>query len=226
MRDLTLSGRLPPLKQLTYVTSGIVYPIGGQIHRWLADTYGDWRVALMYKELNRHESFEAAIQAVYGRTLDQLSDEFQLAMRRQFYPSVDSLAPLAVLGTRGRPAGASSRRSCPTRADTATVAGEVVVRVAGQRVRLDLPEVARRAAKAARDRDRRPHGRDRVVPSLRFPHGRVPPGPAALHRPLRRPRRADRLGPQATARSRAGTSSPSWSRCSRPTGCPTARASW
>jgi len=99
MRDLTLSGRLPPFRQLTYVTGGIVYPIGGQIHRWLADTYGDWRVALMYKELNRHETFESAIQAVYGRSLEQLSDEFQLAMRRQFYPSVDSLAPLNVLGT-------------------------------------------------------------------------------------------------------------------------------
>jgi len=99
MRDLTLSGRLPPFRQLTYVTGGIVYPIGGQIHRWLADTYGDWRAALMYKELNRHETFESAIQAVYGRSLEQLSDEFQLAMRRQFYPSVDSLAPLNILGT-------------------------------------------------------------------------------------------------------------------------------
>lgn len=99
MRDLTLSGRLPPFKQLTYSSGGIVYPIGGQVHRWLADTYGDWRVILMYKELNRHESFEAAIHAVYGRTLDQLSDEFQLAMRRQYYPSVDSLAPLTSLGT-------------------------------------------------------------------------------------------------------------------------------
>ena len=99
MRDLTLSGRLPPLKQLTYVVGGIVYPIGGQIHRWLADTYGDWRVALMYKEVNRHESFEAALLAVYGRTLDQLNDEFQLAMRRRYYPSVDSLSPLTVLGT-------------------------------------------------------------------------------------------------------------------------------
>ncbi len=98
MRDLTLSGRLPQFRQLTYSTSGIVYPIGGQIHRWLADTYGDWRVALMYKELNRHNSFEDAVSAVYGRTLDQLSEEFQLAMRRAYYPSVDSLAPLSVLG--------------------------------------------------------------------------------------------------------------------------------
>ena len=49
----------------------------------------------MYKELNRHDTFEDAMKAVYGRTLDQLSEEFQLAMRRAYYPSVDSLAPLA-----------------------------------------------------------------------------------------------------------------------------------
>jgi Haemolysin secretion/activation protein ShlB/FhaC/HecB/WD40-like Beta Propeller Repeat len=99
MRDLTLSGRLPQFQQLAYAMGGIVYPIGGQIHRWLADTYGDWRVALMYKELNRHDTFEHAVEAVYGRTLDQLSEEFQLAMRRAYYPSVDSLAPLSVLGS-------------------------------------------------------------------------------------------------------------------------------
>ena len=99
LRDMTLSGRLPTLRQLTWSTSGLVYPLGGQIHRWLADTYGDWRVATMYKEQNRYDTFEAAIQAVYGRTLDQLSNQFQLAMRRRYYPSVDSLAPLTVLGT-------------------------------------------------------------------------------------------------------------------------------
>lgn len=98
LRELTLSGRLPRLEQLNYVTGGIVYPLGGRIHRWLANTYGDWRVALMYKELNRHNTFEDAILAVYGRSLDQLSEEFQLAMRRDFYPSVDSLGPMALLG--------------------------------------------------------------------------------------------------------------------------------
>lgn len=98
LRDLTLSGRLPQFRQLTYVIGGIVYPLGGRIHRWLADNYGDWRVALMYKEANRYDTFEDAVLATYGRSLDQLSEEFQLAMRRDFYPSVDSLAPLPVLG--------------------------------------------------------------------------------------------------------------------------------
>src|SRR5918998_2221559 len=98
LRDLTLSGRLPPLRQLTYVVGGIVYPLGGRIHRWLVDTYGESRVSLVYKEANRYETFEDAVRATYGRTLNQLSEEFQLAMRRDFYPSVNSLAPLPVLG--------------------------------------------------------------------------------------------------------------------------------
>ena len=92
MRDLTLSGRLPPFKQLGYATGGIVYPIGGQRTGGSPTPTATGGPALMYKELNRHESFEAAIQAVYGRTIDQFSDEFQLAMRRQYYPWVDSLA--------------------------------------------------------------------------------------------------------------------------------------
>ncbi|MEO8226671.1 MAG: hypothetical protein ABI637_04520 [Gemmatimonadota bacterium] len=97
LRDLTLTGRLPTLAQLSYVDGFIVYPLGGRIHRWLAQTYGDWRVAIMYQELARHESFERAIESIYGRTLTQLNDEFQLAMRRAYYPTAGSRAPLPVL---------------------------------------------------------------------------------------------------------------------------------
>lgn len=96
LRDLTISGRLPRMEQLAYYRGGLVYPLGGRFHRWLADTYGDWRVALMYKEIARYESFEDAIASVYGRTLEQLDDEFQLAMRRHYYPTVETHEPLSV----------------------------------------------------------------------------------------------------------------------------------
>ena len=227
MRDLTLSGRLPPFKQLTYTTGGIVYPIGGQIHRWLADTYGDWRVALMYKELNRHESFETAIQAVYGRTLDQLSDEFQLAMRRQFYPSVDSLAPLPLLGTEVVRLGVKAAVIAETEPDTADLEspGQIVyVSPANGYVSIYQKSLSPRS-KGALDRDRRPDGGARVVPRVRLTHGRVPPGLAAVHRPLRRPRRALRLGPEAPEGDGPVPVHRSSCRCSRPTGCRTARAS-
>ncbi len=97
LRDMTLTGRLPTLGQLTYVDGFIVYPLGGRIHRWLAQTYGDWRVAVVYRELARHDSFEKAIESIYGRTLEQLSEEFQLWMRRAYYPTAQDHEPLPLL---------------------------------------------------------------------------------------------------------------------------------
>lgn len=88
MRDLTISGRLPSLKDLGGVTSAIVYPIGGRIHQWLGRTYGDWRIAKFYRDAWRYDDFESAIYGTYGRTLDQLSAEFQEAMRREYYPAI------------------------------------------------------------------------------------------------------------------------------------------
>ncbi len=94
LRDITLSGRLPAIQDLSYVVGGIVYPLGGRIHRWLADTYGDWRVASLYHELWRYESFEAAVEGVYGKSLAALNEEFQVAMRRAYYPVVEARASL------------------------------------------------------------------------------------------------------------------------------------
>jgi hypothetical protein len=89
LRDLVFGGRLPDLQELTYVTGTIVYPLGGRIHRWLAAAYGDWRISRFYHELWRFDSFEAAIEGVYGRPLGQLNAEFQVAMRKAYYPAVE-----------------------------------------------------------------------------------------------------------------------------------------
>jgi hypothetical protein len=98
MRDLVLSGRLPRIQDLTYDTSILAYPLGGRIHDWLAATYGDWRAALFYREAWRYQTFEDAVLGVYGRTLAQLNDEFQLAMRRAYLPVVAGYATPSTLG--------------------------------------------------------------------------------------------------------------------------------
>ena len=98
LRDLVVSGRLPRLQDLEYVTSAIVYPLGGRIHDWLAETYGDWRPAVLYKELWRYDSFDDAIRATYGRSLAELDAEFQVAMRRRYLPVVAAHASSATLG--------------------------------------------------------------------------------------------------------------------------------
>ena len=182
MRDLTLSGRLPPLRRSPTSPAASCIRSAGEIHRWLADTYGDWRVATMYKELNRHDSFNAALLGVYGRTLDQLSDEFQLAMRRKYYPSVDSLAPLSVLGRE-----VAKLAVKPTfLPDTNGGSGEVLYVSPATGLRHDLQPQPRRRPRPNR-RDRRSDRGDGILPSLRLQDGRVPRGAAPLRRPVRRP---------------------------------------
>ncbi|HKC47573.1 MAG TPA: hypothetical protein VKB63_08230 [Gemmatimonadales bacterium] len=96
LRELTVSGRLPALPQLTYAGGGIIYPIGGSILRYLGTTYGDWRIAALYHDIWKYQSFDDALRELYGRSLAQLSDEWQYWMRRRYYTDVAASKPLAL----------------------------------------------------------------------------------------------------------------------------------
>src|SRR5213593_2508175 len=96
LRDLTVSGRLPALRELTFAGGGIIYPLGGTIHRFLAAAYGEWRIGQTYRDLWKYGTFDDALRGVYGKTLDQLSDEWQYWMRQRYYPAVSGAEPLAI----------------------------------------------------------------------------------------------------------------------------------
>ena len=96
LRDLTVSGKLPALSDLTYASGGLIYPLGGSIHRFLASVYGEWRIEQMYRDLWKYGTFEEEVQAVYGRPLEQLSEQWQYWMRQRHYPAVGTAAPLSV----------------------------------------------------------------------------------------------------------------------------------
>lgn len=98
IRDLVLSGRMPSFRAMMYASGGLEYPVGGRIHRWLAQEYGDWRVPLFYKEYWRYTTFDEAIQAIYGKSIDQLSEEFRFAMMRYYNDAIDQRKPLPVAG--------------------------------------------------------------------------------------------------------------------------------
>ncbi len=96
LRDLTVSGRLPTIEQLNFASGGIVYPLGGTLVRWLATTYGDWRIVQLYDDLWKYPDFASAMRGVFGRTLAQLTTEWRYAMRREYYPTVEAQRPLAL----------------------------------------------------------------------------------------------------------------------------------
>jgi hypothetical protein len=100
LREVTIEGRLPSLQQLTYMGGGIVYALGGAIHRWLADEYGEWRVQALYRDTWKYASFEQALEGVYGVSLHELNERYQLAFRRRYFPVVTQRDPIGVTAWR------------------------------------------------------------------------------------------------------------------------------
>jgi hypothetical protein len=96
LRDLTMRGALPTISQLNLVGSAIVYPIGGDLHRFLAQRYGEWRINLMYETAWKYDSFDEALVSVYGSPVDRLTEEWHYALRQRFFPTVGALRPLSL----------------------------------------------------------------------------------------------------------------------------------
>ena len=100
LRDMTIAGRLPTIADLTYAYGGLIYPVGGTIHRFLAERYGEWRILEVYGDIWKYASFEETLARVYGRTVEQLSQEWQYWMRQRYYPAVTTQPPLAITARR------------------------------------------------------------------------------------------------------------------------------
>lgn len=96
LRDMTIGGRLPSLTELEFWSGGVVYALGGSVHAFLGSRYGDWRVATLYRDLWKYESFPEAVGAIYGRRIEDLSTEWQFWMRQRYYPAVTASQPLAL----------------------------------------------------------------------------------------------------------------------------------
>lgn len=100
LRDITVSGRLPTLEQLTFAYGGIVYPLGGTLIRFLAERYGEWRLVQAYDDIWKYDDFDALARGVFGRSLAQLTAEWQYEMRRRYYPLVTDQRPLEIAAQR------------------------------------------------------------------------------------------------------------------------------
>ena len=100
LRELAISGVLPSLHELNFIVGGVVYPLGGAIHRWLAEEFGDWRVQVLYRELWKYGSFPEAITAVYGVSFDELNERYLHHFRRRYFPAVAEREPMGLTARR------------------------------------------------------------------------------------------------------------------------------
>jgi hypothetical protein len=100
LRELTISGVLPTLDDLNYIYGGVVYPLGGAIHGWLAEEFGEWRVQVLYRDLWKYPSFSEAMEAVYGLGFDELNERYLHAFRRRYFPAVAARDPMGITAQR------------------------------------------------------------------------------------------------------------------------------
>ena len=98
VRDLTLNSRMPTIDQLNMIYSPVVYPVGAELHHFLAERYGDWRVNLVYQSLWKYNTFDEVLRKVYGRSAKELTDEWQYSLRQRFFPAVSGRKPFQVAG--------------------------------------------------------------------------------------------------------------------------------
>ena len=98
VRDLTQGGNLPTIDQLNYAGGGAVYAIGGDLIRFLAERYGEWRLVQAYDDSWKYENFDDMLVGVFGKSAATLTAEWHYSLRRRFYPLVESQRPLSLTG--------------------------------------------------------------------------------------------------------------------------------
>lgn len=96
IRDLVLNGQLPSIAQFSQGYSFASYPLGAELHGYLARRFGEEYILRMYEEYWRHGSFTDALEAVLQVDLEQLSREWHYALEQRYFPLYGARPPLEV----------------------------------------------------------------------------------------------------------------------------------
>jgi hypothetical protein len=89
LRDALLTNYLPSIRNLGPGYGYLVYVGGESFLRYLGRTYGDESVALLLQSLYLGQRLSEGAVAIFGKDLDDLSDEWHEDLRRAVFPEYD-----------------------------------------------------------------------------------------------------------------------------------------
>jgi len=92
-RDLVLSGAVPSIRSMTRQQSFASYPLGAELHRYLARRFGEDYIVRLYEEFWRYNTFEDALAGVLGVDLDSLDLEWRRWLQRRYFPELGERSP-------------------------------------------------------------------------------------------------------------------------------------
>jgi hypothetical protein len=96
VRDIVVNGRLPTIRQFNRTYSFFSYPLGAELHKYLAGRFGEEYIVRMYEDYRQYDSFESALEGILGIDIDRLSREWKYALEQRYFPTFAQRPPLDV----------------------------------------------------------------------------------------------------------------------------------
>lgn len=94
LRDLVLSGGLPPIEEFwRYAGSFLTYKLGQSVLDHIGVHYGEDRIAEIYRRLYLHETFEEVLHDVLGVSQSELSERWAWELQTRYAPDVALAEP-------------------------------------------------------------------------------------------------------------------------------------
>ncbi len=87
LRDATINGYLAPLD---YVGGYLVYKEGQSVLLYIAEKYGEEKIAEILYKGRMHLSMDKALKSAIGMDTQTLSEEWMKAMRKEYWPEIAS----------------------------------------------------------------------------------------------------------------------------------------
>ncbi len=103
VKDMVLRGDMLPITQFWRVRgSYFMYKLGQSVCKFIAETYGEDKLVLIFDNWYKGRRFEETIRWTLGKTLEEISREWHYYLKQQYYPEI---------GEKGLPRMESERLS-------------------------------------------------------------------------------------------------------------------
>lgn len=94
LSDMTLTGRLPAITEFwRYQGTFTMYKLGQSVMDFLGETYGEDRIREFYTRLGTVRIFDDLFPLIYGETVEEISRRWEHAVRKRYFPTVQSEEP-------------------------------------------------------------------------------------------------------------------------------------
>ena len=87
LRDMVISGNIIPLDRI-YTINGtfFMYKVGQSIVRFMAETYGDDKLTLLFENWWKEPSFDLLVKTTFGVSLEEIGKNWEYHLKKEYYP--------------------------------------------------------------------------------------------------------------------------------------------